>query len=100
MPSALPGEQARPVGQQPVVAAGARRTTLVEQLQVARVDRHGLVRAGTDQVTVTDVVGPRRAAVGLTGERVALGGGLRGPRTVQAGRGERAEVAALTADRL
>src|SRR5689334_1220811 len=93
--SALPGEQAGPVGQQAVVAAGAGAAALVEQLQVAGVDGHGLVGAGAQQFAVADVVGPGGAAVGLAGEGVAFGGGLRRPGTVQAGGGEGAEVAAL-----
>ena len=79
MPLALQGQQARPVGQEAVVAAGAGGASLVEQLQVAGVDGHGLVGVGADQFAVADVVGPGGAAVGLAGEGVALGGGLRGP---------------------
>src|SRR5689334_17889787 len=100
MLSALSGEQARAVRQQAVVAAGARWTALVEQLQVARVDGHGLVRAGTDQLAVADVVRPGRTAVGLARERVALGRGVRRPRAVEAAGGEGPEVAALAADGL
>src|SRR6186713_482357 len=78
---ALQGEQARPPRQVVVVAAGAGVLALVQQLQVAGIDGLGLVRVGPHQVTMTDVVGPRRAAVGLARERVALTGGLRSPRT-------------------
>src|SRR5690606_10149920 len=76
------------------------RTTLVEELQVARVDGHGLIRIGANQFAMTDVVGPSGAAVCLAGEGVALGCGLRRPRTVQAGGRERTEVSALRANRL
>src|SRR6185295_16490913 len=98
-PSALPGEQSGPVRQQAVVAAGVGGSALVEQLQVAGVDGHGLIGVGADEVAVADVVGPGGAAVGFAGEGVALGGGLWGPGAAQAGGGEGAEVAALAADR-
>src|SRR6185503_2670327 len=94
------GQQTRPVGEQSVVAAGVGGASLVEQLQVAGVDGHRLVRVATDQIAVADVVGPRRAAVCLAGEGIALGRCLRGPRTAQTGGGERAEVAPVRPDRL
>src|SRR6186713_3359417 len=97
---ALQGEQARPPRQVVVVAAGAGVLALVEQLQVAGVDGLGLVGVGADQVTVADVVGPGGTAVGLAGEGVALGGRLRGPRTVEAAGRERAEVAPVAPHRL
>ncbi len=94
--SALQGEHSRPVGQKRVVdAVGAGRASLVEQLQVAGVDGHGLVRTGPDQLAVADVVGPGGTAVGLAGEGVALARGLRRPGAAEAGGGERAEVAAV-----
>src|SRR5689334_5358246 len=98
--SALQGEQTRPVRQEAVVTAGTRTTSLVEQLQVARVHCHRLIGVAADQVAVADVVGPGGAAVRLAGEGVALGGGLRRPRTPEAGCGERAEVSPVGTDRL
>src|SRR4051794_13711720 len=82
--SALQREQARTVREEAVVSARARRPALVQQLQVAGVDRVGLVRRDADQLAVADVVGPRRTAVGLARERVALRRGLRRPRSTQA----------------
>lgn len=73
---------------------------MVEELQIARVDSHGLVSVAADQVAVADVVGPRGAAVRLAGEGRALGRGLRRPRAAQAGGRKRAEEPSVRADRL
>src|SRR4051812_16143527 len=83
-PSPLQGEDAGPVGEQAVVAAGVGRTALVEELQVAGVDGVGLVGVGADELAVADVVGPGRTAVGPAGERIALGRRPRCPGTVEA----------------
>src|SRR5690242_15314161 len=95
--SVLEGEEAGAPGELVVGAAGAGGFALVEELEVAGVDGHGLVGVGADQVSVADVVGPGGSAVGLAGEGVALAGGLGGPRTVEACGGEGAEVAAVGA---
>src|ERR1051325_6991104 len=98
---ALECQYSRTPWQEAVVhAVGAGVAPLVEELQVAWVDGLGLVGVGADEVAVADVVGPGGAAVGLAGEGVALGGGLRCPRTAQAAGGEGAEVASVAAHRL
>src|ERR1051325_10811225 len=98
---ALECQYSRTPWQEAVVhAVGAGVAPLVEELQVAGVDGLGLVGVAADQVAVADVVGPGRAAVCLAGEGVALAGGLRCPRTVQAAGRERAEVAPVGPDRL
>jgi hypothetical protein len=77
---ALQRQQSRPVRPLAVVAAaGAGCAALVQQLQVARVHREGLVRVDADQVAVADVVGPGGARVGLAGERAVFCRGLRSP---------------------
>src|SRR5699024_10181196 len=78
--SALQCQHTGLVGQEIVVAVGVGGASLVEELHVAGIDGHGLVGVGTDQLTVTDVIGPGGATVGLPREGVALGGGLRCPR--------------------
>jgi len=90
----LQSKQARPVRQTIIVAASIRIVALVEQLQVARVDRHRLVIHRLDEVAMANIVGPGSAAVGLAGERGALGGGVGGPGASEAGGGEGAEEAA------
>lgn len=92
------GEETGAVRRSVIVAGrSARVSALVEQLQVARVDGHGLVGVGSDNVTVADVVCPAGTAVGLASERSALRSGLHSPRAVEAGGSERAEVAAVAA---
>src|SRR3954466_4379435 len=83
-PLALQCQHARPVRQEAVVhAVGAGVAPLVEELQIARVNGLGLVWVGADQIAVADVFGPGGAAVGLAGEGVALGVGLRCPRAAE-----------------
>lgn len=94
---ALQGQQAGTVRKQVVAWVLARVAALVQQLQVAWVDCHRLVRVRTDDVTVTDVVRPGRTRVCLTGERLALRRRVRRPAATQACRRERAEIAAVRA---
>ena len=96
----LQSQQARPVRQEVIVAVRVGIPSLVEQLEIARIDRHCLVRAGADQVAVANVVCPGGAAVGLAGKGRVLGGGLGSPLAVEAGGCEGAEVAAVGADGL
>lgn len=80
------------------VVVGSSRlgvTSLVEELEVARVDSHGLVSVGADKVTVRDVVGPGGTRVGLAGEGAALRSSLRSPGTAEGGGGEGTEVATV-----
>lgn len=92
----LEGKETGPVGEAVVVATGVGVAALVQQLQVARVDSHGLVVGDLDKVTVGDVVGPGGTAVSLAGEGVGLSGGIGGPVAVEAGGSERAEVTAVS----
>jgi hypothetical protein len=92
---ALQGQEARAVREKVVARVRARVAALVEELEVAGVDGEGLVRVRTDDVAVADVVRPGRARVGLAGERLGLGRRLRSPGAAEAGRGERAEEAAV-----
>src|SRR5699024_11219054 len=71
--SALQCQHTGLVGQEIVVAVGVGGASLVEELHVAGIDGHGLVGGGTDQLTVTDVIGPGGDTVGLHREGVALG---------------------------
>ena len=96
-PLLLHGEETRAVRKGVVVAARAGSATLVQELQVARVDSEGLVVGAADKLSVGDVVGPGGTAVGLAGEGVALRGSVGCPGTVQRGGGEGPEVAALRA---
>lgn len=96
----LEGEETGPVGETVVVTTGVGVAALVQQLQVARVDSHGLVVGNLDQVTVRDVVGPGSTAVGLAGEGVALGSSVGGPVAAEAGGSERAEVTSLRTNSL
>jgi hypothetical protein len=57
-------------------------------MQVARVDRRGLVVIAADNVAVTDVIGPSGAAVGLAGKGRAFARGLSCPGTAKAGGGK------------
>lgn len=86
-PLLLEGEQTGAVGETVVVGIDAGVAALVE-LEVAGVDREGLVGAGSDKLSVANVVGPGRAAVGFAGEGVALGGGIGSPLAVEAVGGE------------
>src|SRR4051794_31056146 len=61
-PLPLQGQNGRTPGQQVVVAAGARRPALVEELQVAGIDGHRLIGVGAHQIAVADVIGPGGAA--------------------------------------
>ncbi|KAI6766029.1 hypothetical protein HG530_007099 [Fusarium avenaceum] len=83
-PLLLEGEQTGTVGETVVVGVDAGVATLVEELEVAGVDGEGLVGAGSDELSVADVVGPGGTAVGLAGEGVALGGSVGGPLAVEA----------------
>jgi hypothetical protein len=89
-----------PVRKLAVVTTGARRTSLVQQLQVARVNREGLIWVITPQITVTDIVRPRRATVCFTRERVLLRRCLGRPVATQTCRGEGPEVSSVVANRL
>jgi len=91
------GKETRPVGKEVVATTGVGVAALVQQLQVARVDGHGLVVGNLDEITVRDVVGPGGAAVLLAREGVGLGGSVGGPGTAEAGGGERAEEATAAA---
>ena len=71
--------------------------TLVQELQVARVDSHGLVVGNLYEITVGDVVCPGGAAVLLAGEGVGLAGRVGGPSAAKAGGSEGAEVATAAA---
>ena len=105
------------------VVAGGRRgiAALVQQLQVARVDSHSLVRVAAEQVAVADVVGPCSAAVRFARKRClvshvsktsnpedfyarknthTLGPCLHSPFAIQAGRRERPEVTSIGANSL
>lgn len=93
----LEGKETGPVGKAVVVATGAGAAALVQQLQVARVDSHGLVVGDLDEITVGDIVGPGGTAVGLAGEGARLGASVDGPGAVEAGGSEGAEVTAVGA---
>ncbi|GAB3975415.1 hypothetical protein GCM10029978_059490 [Actinoallomurus acanthiterrae] len=73
-------QQARTPWQLVVGAGGGWGFALVEELEVAGIDGHGLVGVAADEVAVADVVGPGGSAVGLARERVAFAAGLRSPR--------------------
>jgi hypothetical protein len=90
----LEGKKTRAVRESVVGSSGLGVTSLVQELEVARVDGEGLVGVGADEITVGDVVGPGGARVCLAGEGSALRGGLRGPGAAEGGGGEGAEVAA------
>src|ERR1035437_6372282 len=83
-----------------VARAAANLEALVEQLEIAWVDGHGLVGIVANQVPVADVVGPGGAAVGFAGKGIAFRCGIRRPRTTETGCGIRAEVPPVGADRL
>lgn len=93
----LEGEETRAVRQQVVAGSRLGVTSLVQELEVARVDGEGLVGVGADKVTVGNVVGPGGARVGLAGKGAALGSGLRSPGAAEGGGGEGTEVAAVGA---
>lgn len=86
--SSLQSEHTRLPRKGIVLATGLRVSALVEELQIAWVDGHRLVRVGADQIAVTNVVGPGCTTVSLSGERLALARCLRGPRASEAARGE------------
>src|ERR1035437_6861479 len=83
-----------------VARAAANLEALVEQLEIAWVDGHGLVGIVANQVPVADVVGPGGAAVGLAGEGIALRRGIGRPRTTEARGRVGAEVPPVGADGL
>lgn len=68
----LQSKQTRSVRQKIVGAPRVGRSALVQELQVARINCHGLIRIAANQVAVADVVGPSSAAVRLASEGVAL----------------------------
>src|SRR4051812_18595125 len=76
---AIEGQQARPVRQEAVIATGAGGPSLIEKLQIAGIDGHSLIGVVANQIAMADVVGPRGTAVGLAGEGIAFGCGLRRP---------------------
>lgn len=90
-------KKTRAVRQSVVLSGRAGVAALVEELQVASVDRESLIGGSPDEVAVADVVGPSSAAVGFSGERSGLVAGLDGPLAVERVGGERAEVAAVGA---
>lgn len=66
--SLLQGKNSWLPGQEVVVTIAVGVMALVEKLEVARIDRHGLIRVVANQVTMTDVVGPGGATVGFARE--------------------------------
>ena len=89
----LEGKKTRAVRE--LVVGGSRLgiTTLVKELEVARIDGESLISVGADKITVGDVVGPGGTTVGLARERSALRSSVRSPATTEVGGGEGAEVA-------
>lgn len=75
--------------------SGVRIATLVKELQITRINLHGLVVGAADEVAVRDVVGPRSGTVGLPSKRCGLAIGLSGPSATETGSSERAEVATI-----
>lgn len=73
---------------------------MVQQLQVARIDGLCLIRIATDDISVTDIVGPSSTTVCLSGEWVGFGGSLWSPRAAQAGGSEGTEITTLGSDGL
>jgi hypothetical protein len=91
----LEGKKTRAVRELVVGSSGLGVASLVQELEVARVDGEGLVGVGADEITVGDVVGPAGARVCLAGEGGALSSSLRGPGTAEGGGGEGTEEAAV-----
>jgi hypothetical protein len=91
------GEHTQAVRYQVVVARLLQVVALVEQLQVAGVYGKRLIRVAPNDVTMEDIVGPRRSTIRLAGEGAEDASGLRGPRAADGGGGEGAEVAAVGA---
>jgi hypothetical protein len=91
------GKKTRAVRKGIVSSSRARVTALVEHLQIAGVDREGLVVGRSDQVTVANIVGPGSTTVSLAGERRGLVASLDGPLASEAVGGEGTEVAAVGA---
>lgn len=96
----LQSQQTRSVRQKVIGAPRVSRPSLVQELQVARINRHGLIRIAANQVTVANVVGPSSAAVRLASEGLALTCSLRSPRAAQAVGGEGSEIASICSDGL
>jgi hypothetical protein len=88
----LEGKKTRAVRELVVGSSRLGVTSLVKELEVARVDGEGLVSVGADEITVGDIVGPAGARVCLAGEGRALRSSLRSPRTAEGGGGEGTEV--------
>jgi hypothetical protein len=92
---ALESKKTRAVREEVIARVRTRVAALVEELEVAWVDREGLVRVRPDDVAVADVIRPGRTRVRLAGERLALRCCLRRPCAAEAGRRERAEETAV-----
>lgn len=88
----LERKKTRAIRQIIVRSSRARIAALVQELQIARIDSHRLVRVGANQITVRDIISPSGATVGLARERAGLGRRQRGPSAAQAGGGEGAKV--------
>jgi hypothetical protein len=91
----LEGKKTRAVRELVVGSSGLGVTSLVQELEVARVDGEGLISVGADEITVGDVVGPGGARVCLAGEGGALRSSLRSPGTAEGGGGEGTEEATV-----
>jgi hypothetical protein len=94
----LQRQHTRPIRQLPIIPTRAGRPTLIQQLQIARVDSKRLVRIIPPQIAVGDIIRPGRAAIGFPSKRILLGRSLRGPAAAETGRSERAEVAPVGPD--
>ena len=94
----LQSQDTRAIRQLVVVAGTAGGSSLVQELQVAHINRESLIVVCADQITVGDIVGPGSPAVGLAGEGRRLSRSVGGPRATEAGGREGAEVAAVGAD--
>src|SRR6185436_3714155 len=88
-------EHSRLPGELVVIGGHGGDDALVEELQIAWVNRLRLVGILANEVPAADVARPGRAAerhVGLARERIAFGRCERGPRAPEIGRGERSEI--------
>jgi hypothetical protein len=92
-PLLLEGKNTGPVRKAVVVTTRIGVTALVQQLQVARINRKRLIRIRPHKITMADIVRPRRPRVRLSSERVLLRRRIGRPRTVQARSSERPEEA-------
>lgn len=93
----LHGQKTGPVGEGIISAARVGVASLVQELNVARVDGEGLVVGGPEELTVADIVGPTSTRVGLASEGVGLGSSIRSPLAIKAVGSEGPEVPAVAA---